>query len=65
MTSTGCQKAMENLFQGRTPRYRRFGIELLTRWQQAGFPSLGDWPSQEIGLDLLDYFLEAMAVVIA
>ena len=65
MTSTGCSKSLENLFQGRTLRYRNFGIELLTRWHQAGFPSLGDWPPQDIELDLLDYFLGAMAVQLA
>lgn len=57
LTANQCSRSFENAFQGRTPRYKKAGKELLNRWQQFGCASLGDWPPQNAGLDLLDYFL--------
>ncbi len=64
MTSIGCQRSFENAFQGKTPHYRTYGKELLSLWQQRGYPSLEDWPPQEVGWDLLDYLLGAIGATL-
>ena len=60
MTPEGCQKSFENWFGERTPQFRAWGKGVLARWKESGYPSLGDWPPQEVEVDLLVYSLGVM-----
>lgn len=65
MSASQCSRTQEDAFAGRSDRYKLWGKELLSRWQEAGFPSLGDWPPENIGLNLMDYCLGAIQAILS
>lgn len=54
-----------NIFQGRNAHYVAMGEDLLNRWQSLGFPSLGEIPSDQTRIQLVDYCLGAIAGALA
>jgi hypothetical protein len=55
--------SFENWFAGRTPQMRKWGKQVLARWRESGYPSLGDAPPDNSELRLLDYSLGVMCGV--
>ena len=65
MTPVTCRISSRNWFRDRTPQFRRWGKSVLRRWQSAGYPSLGAWPPEKVGLYVLDYALGVMCAVLS
>jgi hypothetical protein len=55
----GCPRSQSNFLAGKTPHNAALGKELLTRWQRAGYPDLGEWPPP--GIELFDFVLATLA----
>lgn len=63
LTVEGCPESFENAFAGRSLLFQKWGKSLLSRWRESGYPCLGDWPPEGVGLQLLDYSLGVISGV--